>query len=353
MNLIIYFCTIISIVLIVLVAYYLTNASRNARPRRLAQATRRYDALLATCVASGAFCLPKREIKRLRRTINLEAFYRACKRLGQDDLRRVLLDNQAALIDLQLREKSTTVRAYFAYVLRDLGGFDDDEGGYGELMLRFLYDDSVYTRENALKAIYGFGDARLVERALTGLSERGISHNEKLVADGLLTFRGDDGLLAELLMSHYDELLECYRNALINYLSHKEIDTYDDVLREEARSQGVSLDTACAIIRKINKSPSAQNCRFLEEVVARYEDGDSWEPVAVAATGLGRCGKDDKAKGLLKGLVTSRNWHIRRNAAAALVSLGLTKEDMDEIHARQDRFATDAIAYELERLAYA
>lgn len=353
MLILVYLCAILLVVVIALLVYYIINTRRNAHPHKLSRATDRYDTLLATCVASGDYCLPKRDIRCLGQTVNLEAFYRACKKLSPDERRRVLLDNQRPIIDVQLREKNTTIHAYFAYLMHDLGPFSGNEGGYGDLMTRFLDDNSIYTRENALKAMYSFGNANLVADALVSLSHRGVSHNQKLVADGLLTFHGDDALLAERLMGQYDELLECYRNALIDYLNRKGVDIYDNRLMQEARGANVSLDTTCAIIRKISKSPSEQNLQFLKEMVDRYQDGDDWEPVAIAATGLAHYNRSATAKDLLKNMVTSPNWYVRKNAAIALVQVGLTKEDIDEIHAKNDRYATNAIDYELGRCAYA
>ena len=353
MYIAIYLCALLCIVVIVICAYHVTNVRRNAHPYRLLKATKQFDALFEKCVASDDYVLPSRIVRSLRRTINLEAFSQACKELSPDECRRILLDNQQSIVDLQLREKSTIVHAYFAYLLRDLAPFNGDEGAYGSLMLRFLDDDSVYARENALRAIYSFGNARLVESALTSLSNRGVSHNQKLVSDGLLTFRGDEALLTELLMSHYDELLECYKNSLIDYLNHKEIDAYDERLIKDAKSGEASLDTECAIIRKINKVPSERNLAFVEDVVERYQDGDDWEPVAVAVAGLRHYGGNAEVKELLKDKVTSRNWYIRKNAAAALASIGLTKDDIDEIDAKDDRFAMDAIRYEQRRVSYA
>ncbi len=349
----IYLCALLCVTVIVICAYRATNASRNAHPRRLLKATKRFDAQFEKCVASNDYHLPGRITHSLGRTINLEAFWQSCKKLEPEDCRRMLLDNQQAIVDVQLRERRTTVHAYFAYLLRDLAPFDGDEGAYGDLMLRFLEDDSVYARENALRAIYSFGNARLVESALMSLTDRGISHNQKLVTDGLLAFRGDETQLVGLLMGHYDEVLECYRNSLIDYMNHKGICTYDERLLKDAASKEVSLDTECAIIRKINKSPSERNLAFVEGIVEQYQDGDDWKPVAVAVAGLGQYKGDHKVKELLKDKVTSKNWYIRKNAAAALAAIGLTQSDIEEIDAKDDRFAMDAIRYEQRRVSYA
>lgn len=351
MYIVFYFVILLSIVLVTLGIYYVTNSRKRMRPRQLACATQRFNASFGERIASGDFRLPDRDINRLAHTLGLEAFYEACKELDAGQRRRILLDNQSAIIELQMRQKSPTTHAFFAYLLRDLDLFQD-YGDYGTLMLRFLDDDSVYARENALKAIYSFGDAQLVADALAHLSSKGIPHNEKLVSDGLLAYQGDKELLADLLMRRYDELLECYRNALINYLGHTSIDRYDDMLIEEAQRQGASVDTVCAVTRKINKAPSMRNLGFLKDLIGRYEGDDRWEPVATAVSGLGRYHGNADVKELLKGKLVSPNWFIRKNSAASLASIGLTQEDVDDVYATGDRYAADAIGYELERLAY-
>ena len=352
MYIVIYFGAILFVVFLVLCVYIATNAERKSHPARLAEATERFDAVFADSAKTVVYRLPKHVVRRLRRTIELEAFYQACKKLGDEDRHRVLSENQDAIIAGQRREKNPTVHAFFAYVLHDLKDNWEDCEGYGELMLRFLEDRSVYARENALKALYSFGDARLVEEALVSLSRRNVHHNEKLVADGLQMFTGDESLLIDLLMEHYDELLECYRNALITFMNYHSIDRYDQRLIEEARRADISVDTLCCIIRKFNKTPSERNLGFLKGLILRFREGDVWEPVAIAVTGLGKYRDNGEVKELLKKELLARNWYIRKNSAAALVSIGVTQEDIDDIYAQNDRYAIDAINYELGRAVH-
>ena len=353
MFILFYFFANLFVVFVSLLVYYATSSARKTHPRRLAKATERFSVLFRACKEGDDYHLPKREVNRLRHPLFLEAFYNACILLDDDQRQRVLLENQKPIIELQQQEKNPTIHAYFAYLLRDLRLSRENGGKYGSLMLRFLDDSSIYARENALKAIYSFGDAFLVENAFRNLSARGISHNEKLITDGLLTFPGDEMQLVELLMPHYDDLLECYRNSLINYMSYKAIDAYDDRLITDARKEDTSVDTVCAIIRKVNKSPSEKHLQLLEELIERYKDGDTWEPVAIAVTGLGHYLGNGKVKELLKNTLLSHNWYIRKNSAVSLVSIGISQEDLNEILDQHDQYAADAINYELGRAVHA
>ena len=349
MYMVFYFTACLTAVLMMLFVYRLMDAERSSHPYRLERAIGRFDALFERSAATGDYRLPARASRSLRNPIRLEAFYNAAKRLADDRRQRVLLDNQEELIAQQLRTKDKTVHAFFAYALADLRLRPRRAGGYGALMFKFLDEKSVYVRENALKAIYSFGDASLVARSFVRLSERGISHNEKLLADGLLTFAGDADLLADALMERYGELLECYRNALIAFMGRRSIHRHDERLKEIALGEDVTIDTLCCIIRKIGKTQSECNLRFLEEVLEHHQEGDEWEPVAVVASGLGCYGGNDEVRGLLKSELTSRNYYVRKNAADALVSVGIDQGDVDDVYELHDRFAADAINYAVWR----
>ena len=349
MFMVFYFTGCLVAVLTMLCVYRLMDVERHSHPSRLARATGHFDALFARGAASGDFRLPSGVSKSLRSPIKLEAFYNAAKNLADDRRLRVLLDNQEELIAQQLRTTDKTVHAFFAYALADLRLRPRREEGYGYLMFKFLDDESVYVRENALKAIYSFGDAGLVARSFAHLSAMGVWHNEKLLTDGLMTFAGDAVWLADVLMERYDDLLECYRNALIAYMGLRSIDSHDEALMEIALGEDVSCDTLCCVIRKIARVPSERNLRFLEGMLRRHEEGDEWEPAAVAASGLGRYEGNDEVRELLKSTLASHDYYVRKNSAASLVAVGIDQGDVEDVYELKDRFAADAINYAVWR----
>ena len=312
--------------------------------------TGRYASAIAKCESSGNYRLPDRTLKGLRHNIGIEAFFKSLKHFDISLQQQMMLKNSDRIISLMNKEKQPTVHAYFAYMLKGIGITGTNGGGYGTLMLRFLDDRSVFARENALKCIYSFGDAVLVESAVTHLSERGIVHNEKLLVDGLLSFPGDRDRLSTLLMKHYDSMLECYRNSLINFLSFASINKYDDILIRRAIKPETSLDTICCITRKMNKTKSDRSLRYLLDTANRFSEGGDWEPAAIAVTGLAKYPEVAIVKETLKKEVVSRNWYIRKNSAESLALIGITDKDLADIEARNDRYANEAVRYALMRL---
>ena len=162
-------------------------------------------------------------------------------------------------------------------------------------------------------------------------------------------FKGDVESLVRLLMVQYDNLLECYQNSVINYLNFKSIDEYDERFIERVSNDDISVDTVCCIIRKLNKHKSERNLSILLELIRRFKEGGNWEPVAIAVTGLGQYEDNAEVKELLKKAVVSRNWYIRKNAAASLAKIGVSEDDLNDIYSQNDRFANDAINYAVGR----
>ena len=337
------------VVYMVLLIYIITNIKRRSHTLRVNRITKKFKVLFDKCEEIDDYHLSDKFIKSLKKTIRLEAFFDAINELENEQRTRVMLDNNEAILRLISREKNKIIHAYFAYMLQNVDLSEEKGDGYGPLMLELLNDNSIYTRENALKAIYSFKNAKLVADSLIKLTNLDIPHNDKLLADGMLTFDGDVKQLADLLMLKYEDLLECYRNALINFLNYKSINDYDDLLIEDAQRENVSVDTICCIIRKINKSKSEKNLEFLMNLIKRFKEGNIWEPVAIAVAGLANYGEYPEVKELLKKEVISRNWYIRKNAANSLATIGLSDDDLEEIYSQNDRFANDAIKYAMGR----
>ena len=334
---------------IVLLVYFITNTKRRSHARRLIRITKKYNILFDDCSEENDYKLPSRKIKSLKRTTNLESFFAALYRMDKAKQTQIILNNNESIIRLIQSENNKTIHAYFAYMLKNIDLFEQRGGGYGSLMLQFLLENSIYARENALKAIYSFGDEKLVADAFRRLSSQNIPHNEKLLVDGLLMFKGDVESLVRLLMVQYDNLLECYQNSVINYLNFKSIDEYDERFIEHVSNDDISVDTVCCIIRKLNKHKSERNLSILLELIRRFKEGGHWEPVAIAVTGLGQYEDNAEVKELLKKAVVSRNWYIRKNAAASLAKIGVSEDDLNDIYSQNDRFANDAINYAVGR----
>jgi len=298
------------------------------------------------CTAKNNYNLSARELNKLKKPQMLNAFYDFYSERPREEFVKLLSANKNQIVELGRKYKSTTVRAYFAYVLCS---FKIEESklnsGLTDLMLEYILDNSVYARENALKALYSFGNARKVCEAFCVLSKKDIYHSEKLLADGLLTFSGDVENLSYLLMTNFKELVECYQVAVINYLSYKNEYGYNDILIEYMEREECSLDVKCRILRILGKEKGSRNKRILMKSVEQYLNATEWELASVAAGALGGYDKDKKVEELLCHALTSRNWYVRINSAKSLIRISASDDSMQQILSGEDKYAKDALMY--------
>ena len=298
------------------------------------------------CRAKNDYSLKARELKKLKRPQMLNAFYDFYSERPREEFTKILSVNKRQFVKLGKNYRSTTVRAYFAHVL---GAFKLEESalnsGLTDLMLEYVLDDSVYARENALKALYSFGNARKVCAAFCSLSKKEIYHSEKLLVDGLLTFSGDFENLSYWLMKYFKELMECYQISVINYLSYKREYEYNDILIDYMDQEEASVDVKCCILRILGKEKGERNKKVLMKSVEQYLNATEWEIASVAAGALGGYDKDKKVEELLCHALTSRNWYVRINSAKSLIRISASDDSIQKILSGEDKYAKDALMY--------
>ena len=169
---------------------------------------------------SGEYIFSRAQINKLKHTYMVVAFRRFLFQLDEKERTKMLMMNQNAITKQVAKFKSNTILVYFAYILSKIE-YTDDMGFicYEKLMLKLLMRDSVYLREYCLKAIYHMGNPETVLTAWTTLSEQGIYHSEKLLADGLMEFKGNIYVLTDFLFDSFDGLSDCYQISFVNFLS--------------------------------------------------------------------------------------------------------------------------------------
>ena len=301
------------------------------------------------CTDKGTYVLNKRQIHKLNNATMLAAFGVAYKEAlkHHSDIKRLLYDNVAFIAAFGSQLRSKTKRACFAYMLV---GFELHEAGkypaFDDLILGYLLDDSVFVRENALLALYSFGNEKSVAKALLLLSKKGVFHSEKLLSDGLLTFTGDRERLAEELMSVFARLNECYRIGVINFMRYTGNHQHDAQLIALLESGVTSKEITCCIIRLLAKFHSAQNGEAILKVLENNFDSEDWEPAAVAASSLVSYQHEHVVTTLIKAM-TSKAWYVRINSAKSLAAMKVSDMAIREIAASNDRYAVEA--FESER----
>lgn len=268
----------------------------------------------------------------------------------------ILYKNERAFCSL-FGSASDDLKSFFAYTISTFQITDKEHNGiYKKTMLSYLNKDSVYLRQNALLAIYSFGDESLVIDSFHVINKKRFYHNEKLLADGLLTFTGDKILLARCLMNVFDTFDIHCKLAIINFMRYSEIHDHDERLMEMACDENIDTDLRCAAIRLFAKKPGKKVTKVLIKIIRSCADSDVWEPASVAASAIGVYDDNDgntEAIDCLLESIHSKWWYVRINSSKSLSKLRISPNKIKELEASKDAYAMEELSYAIDELKMA
>lgn len=343
-----YLFAYVSIVLGAVLSHVFVGNYLRQFPNKVEYSVRYWTKAWKRCQKHNTWCMPKRKLKRITKSQKMIALHQFLEAFSEQERSRFLYENRLAVIEIVQQMKSKTKKAYFAYMLSTLCVSTKNVGNvYGELMLQFIVLDSIFLRENALKALYHLGNPQMLQRAFSTLSQNSIYHSEKLISDGLAAYDSDKQMLIHCIMKEFEHYNDCYKLALVNYLNYYNEHTYDEILIDYLDSKKTSTDLNCSILRLIGKQVNEDNKNIILKYISQCVECDEWEAVAVAAGVLGNFPKEERLTEVLLQGLTSRNWYIRKNSAKSLCKHGLSQAELTKIENGQDQYAKDAIIYEL------
>ncbi len=335
-------------VLAVLIVRIVASARAEKRERTQKKHEQAWEATLARCLNAGSFILKPGEIARFSVSSRLRAFGALAETTRTDDCSAVVRENSKKLAARVGGRADNAEKGYFAYLLSvlPLSGLPDGaRADYTGFVRQLLSANSVYCRENALKALYNLGDAKAVAEAVETLSADARLHNEKLLSDGMNSFRGDKRELAEALMERFYSYDDHSQSAVITFFTVAGFHDWDEELKKRLDGADISTDQRCDILRLILKAPSEETRRLLIDVLREKGRSDDWQTAAVAATGLDRYKGDAETLDALKYGITSPAWNVRMNCASSLVRLDPPGGVLDEILGGSDAYAADALKF--------
>lgn len=286
--------------------------------------------------------------KKLTRTNHLMAFDETLDRLmGQEPeaVRRYITQISPVFTYLAVENKYRNIMkmTYFSYVIQKYRVIEGKPvNAIILVMTRLLKEHSLYCRENALRAIYSTGDRGCVLEALRVVDESNLFHHSKLLTDGLLTFSGDPGRLADTLWGAFDQFSTQMRVVILDYIRFSGVDMRRELLPLLADDwQDDELRFSC--LRYFEKYPYEE--AFPPVLSFAENPGENrWEYAAVAAAALSAYPCERSVEVLKKDLRSS-NWYIRFNAARSLESFHLTYLELSDVMDGNDRYAREILQY--------
>ncbi len=280
--------------------------------------------------------------RRLRRVGQLIAYHNAVEPYLERPEVQHYLDACASVFQAlahHYAHRPAMERAFFAYVIFLYHpGRDGQSRRLVEELVRFLDNSTIYCRENVLKALCAMGSAGAIEGALELFHERGWVHPTRLLSDGLMQFYGDREDLTLRLWRSSGRWEESCQVAVVQ-LATQLSDSFSEEFARALTGHSVRQEVCFAILRYFRRHPYEPLRPFLYQCM----EGED-EMAIIAASTLESYPGLETAAALRRGL-HSRNWYVRRNAAAALVHLGLADGEMALLRQGGDRYALEMLSY--------
>ena len=297
-------------------------------------------------------------IKRLKNTDYLKAFHEALVDIEATKLSIdwILIGEVISDLSYFYRDKKAEKKAYFAYLVYffDLNhkietntcSLKEARARLSRILMTFLWEDSIYARDNAFKAVMSLGIEEDALKALKIMDKRTGQHNGKLIQNHLLNFTGNHQKLADSLYDDLEAFTWSIQAAVINYLrmvpaEYVSHEAYWEGLYKLLCDEKQHKEVRLALIRYFKKYYYLPVRETLIEYVQSKEE-EKWEFAAVAAMALESYEGNEKDKALTEALASS-NWYIRLNAAESLINKGYSYEQL--MQSGLDKYACDMLTY--------
>ena len=290
-------------------------------------------------------------LKKLTHVRELVAFDRSLEVLYKDypkEIQTYLRQLESVFVALGNRysRKNEIQMTYFPYIIARYRLFyGENLSQINRLLVDLLQKPSIYCRENALNAVYSMGISENVTDALTIIDNGGFYHNNKLLADGLMTFTGDKNELNERLWNHLPEYSLNIQLAILDYLRFSSDAFQERMYRLLLEDHDSEIHFRA--IRYLGRYPYQPAYEQLLKY-AEHEDEARWEYTSITCFSLASYPGERTVKALKKNL-SSHNWYIRLNASQALEKLSLEYADFVDIFEGDDRYAGEMMRYRFDR----
>lgn len=262
-----------------------------------------------------------------------------------EDLESYLSELYLLIEDLSYKYKRREVydKAFFAFFISKNPPCDGKVyNNLMETLISYLDNSNVYCRENVLKALYALGNSQAVENAFQIINKKGLFHHNKLLSDGLISFKGDKEELAENLWHYFDIWEQNIIISIIEFITRSS-DKFKERFLVILSSKDTNVEIKIGLIRyfrsHIYKPVKPILINFLNE-----RDLMDRNIIIVSASALSKYPGEDTMEALIKAL-KDRNWNVRYNAALSLRNLGADINELEEVLLGHDIYAKEMLDY--------
>jgi len=247
-----------------------------------------------------------------------------------------------SLIDTY-RKHNDYEQAFYTYIISELDYSKEKVlPSFSCEFIDFLESKSLYTFSNAMDAFYAFGDDALLLQALDVVDRRNGFYHDKLLTDGLLSYKGDHNRLKQEFIQRFFRYGEQLQVCLLDYFRLYGSDVSElclKLMKEEKAYDEVQYRA----MRYFQKFPCDEAKEWFVNILER--DDVVWIKQMLAIQGLHKY-DDAVVYDVVKNKLTSREWHVRNNAAEFFYKKGLSKEELMELLSFKDKYANESLLYQ-------
>lgn len=285
----------------------------------------------------------KDKLIHIKNLLIFEEVLLSLQKENQNSIKQYCMRNAGAFSSLiqYYRKKSSIQKAYFIHVLSifpELMHNNDNMVDYA--MMHFVFDSSVYCRENAMLFFYHKGIVEEVVNSLKKIDKRKLYYNPKMLADDLLQFKGSHNQLSSSLLEEFNEFSVNFQSAIIQYIRFAGVNKKEE-LYQKLLSGTYDKEVDLSMIRYFARFKFNP---VLKQLLKFMEDKSTYscEYRIVTAFALATYDKKEVRKVLIESL-KDRNWYVRRNAAVSLSKMALSVKELQESMKTKDSFAKEML----------
>lgn len=345
-RMIIYFYIFICVALLLFNLLYIFRSS--SMKRKQAQKVQRWKKYFDSLQEGAPQWETDKVLRRLKSTEELIAFNTTLENEEQEHPGMVasyFRENRELVLRLveEYGRKAAMEQAFMAYVIATFHPpIGDERSQLLELLLGYLENSTVYSRENVLNALYVLGNGQSVEHAFTLISQRGWYHDSRLLSDGLNRFQGNRDALVDRLWKSRAQLSECFQVGVVRFADTLRGNAFAEEFLQAMETEELPEETRFAMVRYFRRHVVPEAKPVLLQLLQGDAEGKRELAIAAATTLVSY--PDSETRQALTNALHSQNWYVRQNAARSLKAMGVTWEEI-QVSSGGDRYATEMLEY--------
>lgn len=286
----------------------------------------------------------KRDFKSKRGS---QAFYEAFKLyVDEYGLSISLMALVDEVVDYKAILKNNLVKNTYGigYALNLVSEFQLDNKEIKRFAIDNLDSDSLYVRNNALRALQNQKDTSCILVALDKVNNLKKLYNYKVVVDVLDNFKGPKDILNRELINRLDSFNPGLQGIIVDHLINVR---NSDKIVVDKMLELLEFSSEKEVITRVTRYFSHIENLKAKPLILKNLLNEDWNIRAVSASAISSYSGDDIVE-MLKNRIKDVNYYVRKNSANTLIQM-IDKDELFRLtHNNPDNFAAEILEYSME-----